>query len=82
MFFREKLAEIYESSGELLADLGSDQTSCHNPYNGGYYPVGLDFRMSNSLMTTDPAAFGHKVRQRYSTNVGIGSCFKIKIINS
>ena len=29
----------YESTGEVLADLGSDQTSLHNPFNGGYYPV-------------------------------------------
>lgn len=29
----------YESTGELLVDLGSDQTSLHNPFNGGYYPV-------------------------------------------
>jgi len=28
-----------ENTGELLVDLGSDQTSCHNPFNGGYYPV-------------------------------------------
>jgi len=29
----------YESTGEVLAELGSDQTSLHNPFNGGYYPV-------------------------------------------
>jgi urocanate hydratase len=32
---RERLAK----EKELLVDLGSDQTSCHNPYHGGYYPV-------------------------------------------
>ena len=31
--------EEYDSTGDLLADLGSDQTSCHNPFLGGYYPV-------------------------------------------
>ena len=36
---RERLVEEYERTGELLVDLGSDQTSCHNPYLGGYYPV-------------------------------------------
>ena len=35
----EALAKHHDSTGELLADLGSDQTSCHNPYLGGYYPV-------------------------------------------
>ena len=29
----------YESTGEVLAELGSDQTSLHNPFSGGYYPV-------------------------------------------
>lgn len=35
----EALVEYYDRTGELLADLGSDQTSCHNPYLGGYFPV-------------------------------------------
>lgn len=36
---RERLVYEYESTGDLLVDLGSDQTSCHNPFQGGYYPV-------------------------------------------
>lgn len=36
---REQLAMVYERTGECLVDLASDQTSCHNPYGGGYYPV-------------------------------------------
>lgn len=36
---RERLCVETERTGELLAELGSDQTSCHNPFNGGYYPV-------------------------------------------
>lgn len=35
----EALAEYYDRTGEMLVDLGSDQTSCHNPYAGGYFPV-------------------------------------------
>jgi len=31
----ERLVEEYHQTGELLVDLGSDQTSCHNPYSGG-----------------------------------------------
>ena len=38
-YFREYLAKHYEATGELLVDLGSDQTSLHNPFNGGYYPA-------------------------------------------
>lgn len=33
------MVEEYEKTGDLLVDLGSDQTSCHDPFNGGYYPV-------------------------------------------
>ena len=39
----ERFSSIYETTGEMLVDLGSDQTSCHNPFNGGYYPVQLSF---------------------------------------
>uniref|UniRef100_A0A8C3ARQ3 Urocanate hydratase n=1 Tax=Cyclopterus lumpus TaxID=8103 RepID=A0A8C3ARQ3_CYCLU len=38
-------------------DLGSDQTSLHNPYNGGYYPVQLSFCQANQLMSTDSNRF-------------------------
>lgn len=37
--FRERLVVEYERTGDMLADLGSDQTSWHNPYQGGYYPT-------------------------------------------
>uniref|UniRef100_A0A452QMP1 urocanate hydratase n=1 Tax=Ursus americanus TaxID=9643 RepID=A0A452QMP1_URSAM len=39
----ERLVHELDTTGELLVDLGSDQTSCHNPFNGGYYPVQLGF---------------------------------------
>lgn len=43
-------------------DLGSDQTSLHNPWAGGYYPAGLSYGESNELMTSDPTSFAEKVR--------------------
>lgn len=43
--------------------LGSDQTSLHNPWAGGYYPAGLSFEESNALMVEDPAAFKLKVKE-------------------
>lgn len=48
-------------------DLGSDQTSCHNPFNGGYYPVQLSFSEAQSLMSSNPAAFKHLVQERWVT---------------
>lgn len=44
-------------------DLGSDQTSLHNPWAGGYYPVGLSFEESNDLMASDPELFKEKVQE-------------------
>jgi urocanate hydratase len=41
----------------VSVDLGSDQTSLHNPYLGGYYPAGLSVEESNRLMISDPARF-------------------------
>ncbi len=38
-------------------ELGSDQTSLHNPYNGGYYPAGMSFEEGEILMKQNPAAF-------------------------
>jgi urocanate hydratase len=47
----------------VAVDLGSDQTSLHNPYAGGYYPAGLTFDESNELMRTDPARFREQVHE-------------------
>ena len=43
-------------------DLGSDQTSLHNPYGGGYYPAGLSFEEGQRLLRDDPAAFKARVQ--------------------
>lgn len=48
---------------KIQVDLGSDQTSLHNPWSGGYYPAGLTFEESNELMTNDPVKFKLKVQE-------------------
>lgn len=54
---------------ERLADegidveLGSDQTSLHNPWAGGYYPVGLSFEESKTMMAENPAEFKRRVQE-------------------
>jgi urocanate hydratase len=47
---------------QLFIDLGSDQTSLHNPYAGGYYPVGLTFEESNLMMAENPTKFKEYVQ--------------------
>ncbi|MFP4470028.1 MAG: urocanate hydratase [Bacteroidales bacterium] len=54
----EKLVER-----DFHIELGSDQTSLHNPWAGGYYPVGLTFEESNKMMSDDPEQFRQKVRE-------------------
>ena len=44
-------------------DLGSDQTSLHNPWAGGYYPVGLSFEEANEMMADNPELFKTKVQE-------------------
>jgi urocanate hydratase len=46
----------------IHVDLGSDQTSLHNPYGGGYYPAGLSFKQSNALMRNEPERFKAEVQ--------------------
>jgi urocanate hydratase len=46
---------------KIEIDLGSDQTSLHNPFSGGYYPVDLSFEESNTLMVQNPNLFREKV---------------------
>ena len=48
---------------EMQVDLGSDQTSLHNPWAGGYYPVGLCYEESNRMMADDPEQFHERVRE-------------------
>ncbi|WP_297695434.1 urocanate hydratase [uncultured Eudoraea sp.] len=48
---------------ELFVHLGSDQTSLHNPWAGGYYPVGLTFEEANVMMAENPELFKEKVQE-------------------
>ncbi len=58
------IVDVWETfdAQNLHIDLGSDQTSLHNPWAGGYYPVGLTFEESNELMATNPEEFKQKVQ--------------------
>lgn len=50
------------AKNEIEVQLGSDQTSLHNPLSGGYYPVGLSFDESNTMMAENPEMFKEKVK--------------------
>tara|TARA_B100000003_G_scaffold172216_1_gene159958 strand:- start:572 stop:2569 length:1998 start_codon:yes stop_codon:yes gene_type:complete len=50
-------------------DLGSDQTSLHNPWQGGYYPVGIEFEDAMRMMSSDPEQFKTEVRSTLNRHV-------------
>ena len=53
-------------------DLGSDQTSLHNPWAGGYYPIGITFEEANDMMANNPDLFKEKVQEtlrRHTTTI-------------
>jgi urocanate hydratase len=62
--FEGNVVEVWEAFYEhnLKIDLGSDQTSLHNAWAGGYYPIGLAFEQANSLMASDPVKFKSHVQ--------------------
>ena len=47
---------------DVKVDLGSDQTSLHNPWAGGYYPAGLSFEQAKRMMADEPEAFKQAVQ--------------------
>ncbi|WP_332032046.1 urocanate hydratase [Kaistella sp.] len=59
------VVEVWEKFSEagLKIDIGSDQTSLHNPWAGGYYPVGQSFEESNKMMAENPELFKQKVQE-------------------
>lgn len=59
------VVDVWEKFDEanIHIDLGSDQTSLHNPWAGGYYPVGLSFEESNEMMANNPKLFKEKVQE-------------------
>jgi len=59
------IVDIWEAFDKenIQVDLGSDQTSLHNPWAGGYYPVGLSFEESNEMMANQPELFKEKIQE-------------------
>lgn len=58
------IVDVWEKlyAENIHVDLGSDQTSLHNPWAGGYYPVGLSYEESNRMMAENPELFSEKVQ--------------------
>ena len=65
------VVDLWETLAEkgVPVELGSDQTSLHNPYAGGYYPAGLTFDQSNEMMVNDPERFKTMVHESLKRQV-------------
>jgi len=63
--FHGNIVDVWERFDEenIFVHVGSDQTSLHNPWSGGYYPVGLSFEEANELISSDPVLFKSKVQE-------------------
>lgn len=63
--FDGNVVDVWEKFAEenIFIELGSDQTSLHNPWAGGYYPAGLSFDESNKMMAEQPELFKEKVQE-------------------
>ena len=57
--YQGNVVDIWEKfhAENIYIDLGSDQTSLHNPWAGGYYPVGMSFEQANKMMVDHPDKF-------------------------
>ena len=61
--YQGNIVDLWEKLDEsnIPVELGSDQTSLHNPWAGGYYPAGLTLEESNRMMADDPVEFKKRV---------------------
>jgi len=75
--YQGNIVEVWErfASEDIKVDLGSDQTSLHNPWAGGYYPIGLTYEEANRMMADEPDKFRKKVQESLRRQVvAINAC--------
>ena len=62
--YQGNVVDLWEklAGSDVDVEMGSDQTSLHIPYTGGYYPVGMSYEESNAMMAADPEGFKAQVR--------------------
>ena len=69
--YQGNIVDIWEqfARNNIRIDIGSDQTSLHNPWAGGYYPAGISFEESAKLISSDPERFKVLVRESLKRQV-------------
>jgi urocanate hydratase len=63
--YQGNVVDLWEkmAAKNIKVDIGSDQTSLHNPWAGGYYPAGYSLEESNKMMANEPEKFKEEVRK-------------------
>ena len=71
--YHGNIVDVWESFYEnnIMVDIGSDQTSLHNPWSGGYYPIGYSFEEANKLIYENPEKFKNEVKSTLKKHVEI-----------
>lgn len=75
--YQGNVVDLWERLAEedMAVELGSDQTSLHNPWAGGYYPAGISFEDSKRMMAEEPEKFKEKVQESLRRHVAaINKC--------
>jgi urocanate hydratase len=69
--YQGNIVDLWEKfvKENIFVELGSDQTSLHNPWAGGYYPAGLTFEESKEMMASNPELFKEKVKESLRRHV-------------
>ena len=71
--YHGNIVDVWESfyDNNITVDIGSDQTSLHNPWSGGYYPVGYSFEEANKMIYENPKKFKSEVKSSLKRHVEI-----------
>jgi urocanate hydratase len=69
--FQGNIVDLWERlvADNVTVDLGSDQTSLHNPYSGGYYPAGLSFEEGEEMIANNPEEFKRQIQDTLRRHV-------------
>ena len=71
--FLGNIIDVWETlyQEKIFVDIGSDQTSLHNPFQGGYYPNEISFSEANKMIKNDPSNFKKLVQKSLRKHVNI-----------
>lgn len=78
--YQGNVVDLWEKllAENMMVDIGSDQTSLHNPWAGGYYPAGFSLEQSNTMMAEEPARFKQEVQNTLVRHINAVNAFAAK----